>query len=295
MPSNRATPKTIMVATLGGQPQVITFALDRLTREEAISEVYLLHLSPPGLDIQHALARLGKEFAHDQYAGRPCRLHCVPLQNGALKLQDIRTEVEAEATWQAIRTLLAEVKGKGHKVHLCIAGGRRLMGLLAMSAAMLLFDHQDRLWHIYTPDELRAQAAGGAIMHAEPVETVQLIQVPLVPWGAYFPALRAMAQPPQQAVALQLSQLTASSELLCRQVYDRLTERQRATLLAFARGLTPQDVAEKLNITLSTVNTHKTAILAECRIAWQLDEATRLDYRFIRERFAVFLQRIGLL
>jgi len=69
--------------------------------------------------------------------------------------------------------------------------------------------------------------------------------------------------------------------------------RQRDTLLAFARGLTPQDVAEHLHVSLSTVNSHKTAILAECRIAWQLAEEARLDYRFLRERFAGFCARLG--
>jgi CRISPR-associated protein Csx14 len=51
-------------------------------------------------------------------------------------------------------------------------------------------------------------------------------------------------------------------------------------------------VAEALHISLSTVNTHKTAILAECRIAWGLAEDERLDYRFLKEHFAGFLARL---
>jgi CRISPR-associated protein Csx14 len=114
-----------------------------------------------------------------------------------------------------------------------------------------------------------------------------------VPWGAYFPALRALALPPAQAVAQQIGQLSATNDLQCRQVYQQLTERQQEILTAFVRGNTPQDVAEMLTISLSTVNSHKTAILAECRVAWGLAEEARLDYRFLREHFAGFLARLG--
>ncbi|RIK40868.1 MAG: histidine kinase, partial [Chloroflexi bacterium] len=280
-------PQTLLVATLGGQPQVVTFALDALlAQSEPIQAVFVIYPAFGGPRLQRSLDRLQQAFAHQCYAGRPCPLHCIPLQQGATPLSAIRNAAEAEATWQAVHHLLAALKKEGHKLHLCIAGGRRLIGLLVTSAAMLLCDHQDRLWHLYTPDELRARAHEGAIMHVQPDDSVQLIPVPLVPWGAYFPALRAMAQPPAQAVAEQMGAFSASNERQCRQVYDRLSERQRDTLIAFARGLTPQDVAEALHVSLSTVNTHKTAILAECRIAWGLAEEARLDYRFLREHFA---------
>jgi CRISPR-associated protein Csx14 len=75
-------------------------------------------------------------------------------------------------------------------------------------------------------------------------------------------------------------------------VYARLSPRQRAVLHAFAAGQRPDEVAAALHITLSTVNSHKTAILAECRIAWALAEEQPLDYRFVRERFAGFVQRL---
>jgi CRISPR-associated protein Csx14 len=167
-----------------------------------------------------------------------------------------------------------------------------MLALLVTSAAMLLCDHQDRLWHMYTPEATQARARDGALMHAQPGDGVQLISAPLVPWGAYFPALRALALPPAQAVAQQIGQLSATNDLQCRQVYGVLTERQQEILLAFVRGGTPQDVAEALHISLSTVNTHKTAILAECRIAWGLAEDERLDYRFLKEHFAGFLARL---
>ncbi len=285
--------ETVLVATLGGQPQVVTFALDALrARGETITTVYLFHLALDTPRQHHALQKLYSEFTQHQYQGRPCRLAPIAI-GGADPLPAIRNAAEAEVAWVTIRDTLASLKQQGHTLHLSIAGGRRMLALLATSAAMLLCDHQDRLWHLYTPDALRERAAGGAIMHVTPGDGVQLIQTPLAPWGAYFPALRAMALPPAQAVAQQMQQLSATNDLQCRQVYQGLTERQQEILLAFVRGGTPQDVAEALTISLSTVNTHKTAILAECRIAWGLAEEARLDYRFLKEHFAGFLARLG--
>lgn len=233
------------------------------------------------------------EFSNHHYQGRPCAIHRYPIVDGQRPLAEIRNEREAEVAGQAIRNLLAQLKQEGHKLHLCVAGGRRMVALLVTAAAMLLCDHQDRLWHMYTPEATQAKASDGAVMHAQPGDGVHLIPAPLVPWGTYFPALRALALPPAQAVAQQIGQLSATNDLQCRQVYQALTERQQEILTAFVRGGTPQDVAEMLHLSLSTVNTHKTAILAECRIAWELAEDARLDYRFLRERFAGFLSRLG--
>jgi len=284
---------TTLIATLGGQPQVVTFALDALlARGETITNVYVLHVDEQRPRIRHSLACLVQEFAHDRYADRACRLHRIPLQLNGRTLHDIRNEAEAEATWRTVRDLLAQRKSAGEHLHLCVAGGRRMIGLLLTSAAALLCDHRDRIWHMYTPDEFQRRARHGAIMHAQPEDGVQLIQVPIVPWGTYFPGLRAMAQAPQEAVAAQMGWL-ASSEPQCQQVWDSLTDRQREVVRALAAGASPQDVAERLNVTLSTVNTHKTVILDACRNAWRIPPHERLDYHFVRERFGPFVRRLG--
>jgi CRISPR-associated protein Csx14 len=49
--------------------------------------------------------------------------------------------------------------------------------------------------------------------------------------------------------------------------------------------LSPQEVAENLVISIKTVNSHKTVILAECRSAWGMPESTWLDFHFIAEKF----------
>ena len=67
---------------------------------------------------------------------------------------------------------------------------------------------------------MRQQAAGGALMHVAPAAGVQLIQTPIVPWGAYFPALRTLAQTSMQAATAQLRHLAATADPACGEVYD---------------------------------------------------------------------------
>jgi CRISPR-associated protein Csx14 len=284
-----------LVTTMGGQAQVVTFALDWLLAQgEAFHEVMVLHLSPDDPRVRKALDQLAAEFPGDRYAhaNRPMRLRRLPICDGSDPLCDIRDETAAEATWQTVYRVIAELKGQGRALHVCLAGGRRVMGLMAMSAAMLHFDHRDKLWHLYTPDELRRRAFEGAVMHVGPEEGVRLIQVPIAPWGVYFPALRAMLGAPSARVLTAHTQwVEDDGHARCRRVVERLTERQQAVLQLFAAGRTPQEVAEALNISLKTVDTHKTIILAECRNEWPSPPpGGRLDYHFLRVKFGPYFQ-----
>jgi CRISPR-associated protein Csx14 len=270
---------------MGGQAQVVTFALDALLAQgELIREAIVLHLSPEDPRVRKALAQLAVEFAGEQYGGQPCRFRPVPIRMGQKKLLDIRDEAAADVTWSTVHELISSLKVQQRRLHLCISGGRRLVGLLAMSAAMLHFGHHDRLWHMYTPREFLEKARDGAIMHAGPADGVRLIQVPLVPWGAYFPVLRALATP-AQVLAAQTHWLENVEQTRCEQVISGLTDRQLEVLRAFAAGMTSQEVAEALSIAVKTVDTHKTAILAECRNAWNVPQDVWLSYHFLHDKF----------
>ncbi|MGC8838611.1 MAG: CRISPR-associated ring nuclease [Anaerolineae bacterium] len=284
-----------LVSTMGGQAQVVTFALDDLlARGEEVREVYVLHLSPADPRVQRALEQLADEFAGDRYRGRPCRFRpwVIRTQAGP-PLVDIRDEADADQVWMEVYRLLSELKAQGRRLHLCIAGGRRIIGVLALSAAMLLFGHQDCVWHMYTPRAFLERARDGAILHARPEDGVRLIQVPMVPWGSYFPALRQLTPVTAgQVVAAGVRWLEEADRRRCEEVWERLTPRQREVLLAFAAGDTPQEVAERLHVTLKTVDSHKTVILAECRNAWELPEGQHLSYHFLREKFGPFRHRL---
>jgi CRISPR-associated protein Csx14 len=285
-----AKPKpTTLLVTVGGQPQIVTFALDALFAQSVhISEVIVLYVSSPNGRIYQSLQKLESEFQNGSYQGRPLSYRPYPIRAKQQTLIDVRDEADANTAWESVHELVARLKMEQHTLHVCISGGRRILSLLTMSAAMLHFGHQDVLWHMYTPDEIRQQAGGGSMMHLPPDSGFRLIRVPMMPWGSYFPALRLMAQPVTDGDVLAGPRklLDEVENGRCQAVYNKLTDRQRDVLYAFAEGLNPQQVAEKLFITIKTVDSHKTVILAECRNAWNLPEAGWLDYRFIANKFS---------
>lgn len=170
------------------------------------------HMAGQEPRLQGALRKVLTELQSDYYGDAPVRVTSFALGAEANQVNDIRNAADANAAGQAIRGLLAELKMQGCQLHICVTGGRRMAALLVMSAAALLCDHNDRIWHMYTPHEFQQRARDGAILHAQPEDGVQLIEAPLVPWGAYFPGLRAMAQAPQEAVAAQMGWLRSSEQ-----------------------------------------------------------------------------------
>jgi len=278
--------RSTALVTMGGQAQVVTFALDALlARGVEVATVLVLHLSPADPRVRRALAQLSAEFAGERYQDRPLVFRHLPIQAGETPLVAIRSAGDAEAVWATSRDLLTELKRAGQPLHLCIAGGPRLMALTLTSAAMLQCDHRDCLWHLYTPRPFLEKARDGAILHAPTEAGVHLIPVPMVPWGAYFPALQALSRP---TAPFSIPPDPADAAC-CAAVWAQLTDRQRDVLHVLADGLLPQEAAEQLCITLKTLDTHKTEIFAECRNAWALPQDARLTYHFLREKFGPWM------
>lgn len=278
-------PRTVLAATLGGQPQVVTFALDALLNQgHTIDEVVVVHLG--GVRYRQAFLRLAEAFPGDRYQGQPCHFRGVAVRRQGRVLDDIHDTGDGDALWRTIHELVATLKAGEQRLHLLLTGGRRLMALMAVSAAMLHLEHGDKVWHLYTPDAVRERARDGALLHVAPADGVRLIEVPLAPLGAYFPGLRPLLNAaPAEVIADRTRWLDRAEQERCQAVISRLTMRQIEVLQALAAGLSPQEVASRLSITIGTVDAHKTAILGECRNVWGLPPEQRLSYHFLRDKF----------
>lgn len=261
---------SVLIAPLGGQPQIITFALDALlTQGENIREVIILYLAEQGEHVNQAMTRFSAEFADDHYAGRPCRLRTLPIRDDLNRLPDIRDETDAEITRDMLQDLLASLKNERHHLHVCMSGGRRMIALLMMTVALFYFDYRDKLWHVFTPAEMQKRADGGAIMHARPEDGVYLIQVPLIPLGNRYSLLQEFVRhPPPQNVTHSVQYLDRQHQARCEEVISQLTGRGQEALQLFAAGLTLEEVANQMTIQPDTVNDYKKKILALCRNAW---------------------------
>jgi CRISPR-associated protein Csx14 len=287
MPEYRHT----LVASVGGQPQIVTLTLDLLLRQAIpISEVIVLHPAPTQERLQHTLHCLRAEFAHNRYIcdGQviACHLHLEALSHDGEPLADITDTLGAHATRDAIHHLFRQLKQQQRHIHLSASGGRRVISLMAISAAQLHFDSFDHIWHIYTPPEVRAYVSEGAIMHVPPEADVRLIEVPFVPWGALFPSLSQAAASAQATQRAQMDILDAQEQARCREVAQQATKAQLNVLRQFSAGLTPPQVAERLGISTSTVYSHTRDLLELAHNAWYIPSKERIDYHFLSRKFA---------
>lgn len=284
------TPSTLVVL-LGGQPQVVTFALDLLLARGAnINHVVAVYLAA-NPRYQAAFRKLAGEFVADRYAGRECHLRGAPIHSRTGELDDIRSDGDVEIARREIQQLLAGFKAQGQQLHIGLSGGRRIMGFLLLSAAMQYLTPVDSIWHIYTPPELSSLAEDGAVMHAPPGMEVQLLKVHFVPWVSYFPGMEPLlGQSTQEVGETRHSWLNRIDRTRCAQVWAALARRQRDVLAGFADGLERSEIAARLSVAPSTVDSHRKAILHECSKAWSLADDVEINTRFLRERFGPFLK-----
>jgi CRISPR-associated protein Csx14 len=224
------------------------------------------------------------EFAGDYYQvhDRVIHFRSQMLQLNGSPLDDISDDEHAEGTLNTIHQLIGNLKQHGYGIHLSVSGGRRLMGLLASSVAALHFERDDHVWHLYTPKEIQQQADEGALMHVPVTSGIKLIQVPFTPGGDYA---SSSANTFRSAESERQEQMDAQEHDRCQSVVDRLTPRQLDVLRAFAQGLSQQGVSQALNISMKTVDNHKSVILDHCREIWHIDVSERTGYHFLHTTF----------
>lgn len=109
--SDPAAQGVTMLATLGGQPQVVSFALDGLLALGIpVREVIVLHPAATMPRLQRARERLAAEFVSEVYAGRPCRFRTVPLRSASGPLEDITSASSAQDALNTIHDLIRTLK-----------------------------------------------------------------------------------------------------------------------------------------------------------------------------------------
>lgn len=279
----------VLLATLGGQPQIITFTLDLLLqRHIPISEVNVVHpAATPDSRMHSSVERLIAEFPGDRYVvdGRIIRLRRHVLRHYGQPLEDIIDETSADGALNTVHTLIRSLKERKCTVHFSITGGRRLVSFLSISAAISSFDHADRIWHIYTPDAVQQRAREEKQMHVAPEDGIRLIEVP---FARLSQSLLPRIIETRTEGQTHREPLESGEYERCRQVEQNLTRRAIEILQSFAQGRNPGEVAEELGISSSTVSTYTTKILDECRTAWEMPDAQPLRYYFLREKFRTY-------
>jgi CRISPR-associated protein Csx14 len=256
-------PPHTLIATLGSEPQVVTLALDLLRDKGfSISEVIVLHTG--GKAVQPALKRLAHEFS--QPGAR--KYQTVLIEHEGWPVADFQTEAETTALLRTLyRTILAE-KRAGKAVHLSIAGGRKPMAVYGMVVAQLLFDEDDRVWHLLSEDW---RPGDEQVMHVRPGDRVSLVPIPVLRWGSVSPVLTELAvrEDPWEAIQAQRSIKQEEERRRKREFIEyRLTPAERELVRLACTGLDNATLARRLHKSEKTIANQFTAIYEKLR-DWQ--------------------------
>lgn len=249
----------VLVATLGTEPQVVTLTLELLLRKGyGISEVVVVHTA--GEKVRPALEALAAHFSGAE--GYRYRAVLVEGEDGR-PVCDIESESDVAALLRTLyRTVLAE-KRAGRLVHLCIAGGRKPMAVYGMVVAQLLFDEDDRVWHLlsegWEPGEER-------VMQPRPGDRVWLVPVPVLRWSTVSPVLTELAlrDDPWEAIQAQRAIWREEERRRKREFVEHwLTPAEREVVRLACMGLGNAAIARRLGKSESTVANQLTSVYAK--------------------------------
>lgn len=148
-------------------------------------------------------------------------------------------------------------------VHLCVAGGRKVMAVAGMVVAHLLFGPDDRVWHLlsehWNPRVRRR-------MHLAPGEKVWLENVPVLRWTDSIALLRSLAtiDDPMEAIR-RYEEVVRSERMRRRQEFVRRwpTQAEVEVVQLECAGLGNAMIARRLHKSERTVANQITSVYAK--------------------------------
>jgi CRISPR-associated protein Csx14 len=255
---NNVSPELLIVA-LGSEPQVITIALDSLLSSgHNIDRIAVVYTVAPV--VLEALNRLKAEFESGYYGH--IALDTVRLHGQYGEIQDFRNHSDVQALLQLFYQKIRDAKKAGKVVHLCISGGRKVMGIMAMVAAQLLFGPRDRVWHLITEGW---KPGDDRIMHPMDSRQHALVEVPVLRWEDASLLLN-LVQIDDPTEALRWQEDFARSKLMRRRkefVERALTNAECKVTTLVCQGLDNSSIAAKLHKTERTVANQLTSIYSK--------------------------------
>lgn len=258
-----------LIATLGSKPQLITLAVDCLSQfEENLDEIVVVHTRRDRAETQSALSRLSADISE---TAPQIKLRFLELSNNDVALQDVTSPDEVDAAFRALYAEVRETKMQDQTVHLLIAGGRRTLTVFGMAVAQMLFDDSDRLWHITSHPAL--EESGN--LHANENEWARLISIPVIAWGRLSPVfdvLRTVEDPFIAAQQLSAFRLREQWDLARIFVLTKLSPAELAVVALLVQdGLNQTEIAERLSLSLRTVEQHVRSAYRKAEDHWEVE------------------------
>jgi CRISPR-associated protein Csx14 len=265
-----AYPPAVLVTTLGAEAPVISITTQLLLAQGVpLAGVELLHTIPTDPAIRSALAAVQSAFAD--------RTQWPTLIATQLPVTDVLSPGELDAFANALFGVLKKWLRLGHTVHLLLAGGRKSMAMIGVTTAQLLFGPEDRIWYLYSDDNLRA--SGRHTLRS--TDDARLVQIPLPPpltAPIYGHALEA--ETPDEARSLLARQVVEQRR---RFVEDELTPAEREVARFVVQDVaTVGEIAARLHKSPKTVTNQLTSIYAKLEAVFGLQADVGVKREFLR-------------
>lgn len=241
------------VATLGLQPQVLTRALDQLLQiEPGIELATVIHTSafrphPAWPTFAHFQEYMAQRYANIGWEWIPIE------RSGETPLDDVDTPYGAEVAFQVIYNVTRDLKRRGYRLHSLIAGGRKSIIVYSVISAQLLFDANDRLWHIFSEDEHHREL--GLRPHVED-RLVQLVEIPVLYVSRVAPLVRELilySDDPARAVRFYREHEDVELLIRMQRFFDECDPIDQQIILLRFQGMPNLAVAENVHLSDSAV------------------------------------------
>lgn len=239
-----------LIATLGLEPQVVTITLDcLLARGRPVDEVIVVYTENPG--VRQALDIIACEFASNFYPG--IELLPVPVTSPGGRTEDFYGLDDLRSLLRTLYSVVRRTRQEDQIVHLCLSGGRKVMGIMAMVVAQLLFGPEDCAWHLVTEGW---HPGADRRLHLSPGDRVWLVPVPVLRWAEAGTLMRTVAEldDPEEVVAWY-ERLNRNARRRRQQEFIRhwLTGAEREVVRLACRGLDNASIAKALGKREQTV------------------------------------------
>jgi len=255
----------VFISTLGSEPQVVTLALWLLRAGGVVCRrAVVVHTDTSVPAIGNAVSALQVIASHPPLADVTFEFY--PILHGDHPIRDICTQEEAHATFRTIFQLVQREKRAGREIHFSIAGGRKVMAIYGMVVAQLLFDSDDRLYHLLSEEPLLHERR----LFPSPSDDVKLVPVPVLRWqeGEHILGNILAHEDPLEAVRSRAWKEARRRDALRHFVEEALSPAERTVLeLVVREGLSNAAIAERLHLSPKTVANHLTRVYDKWRSA----------------------------
>ncbi len=263
-------PAKTLVATLGSEPQVVTLTLHLLEAQgECIEEIRVVHTAEHG--------PVGRAVQVLQEYIEPKRLRLVPVTDGDRIVRDVASDADNRAVFYRLYSEIRSLKEKRRVVHFSVAGGRKPMAIYGTVVAQLLFEPEDRLWHLISTGRVFEEKR----LKPEPGDDVHLIPIPIVHWSTVKPVLTDVGRIPDPWDAL-----VQQKEIKRRERFGRLqdfvereltTAEQEVVRILVLEGLDNASIAKRLFKSEKTVANQLYSVYEKMRAYLKYREDVRID------------------